>query len=378
MSKRIQLAVANPCHENWDNMTESEKGRFCGSCQKQVIDFTNMTDSQLASFFKKPPSGGVCGRFYADQLDRSIEIPKKRIPWVKYFFQFVLPALLLSIKAAAQSGPKPKSTRAVHAASKGFDPFVRNVVVVDSVERFRTLGFTVMSEAKLAAPLEINGLVLDENDRPVPFASVMVKGTTTGTMANEAGIFKMQKPLKKEVMLQVSSAGYEQAEIPVNEATDLKQYLLARLKIKTENEVVVTAFGHSCSRHFVTSGVVTVMGEAVDTLKTRSEAIDITQQQPVPVDKSSLADINAPKIYPNPVQRSQVVNIEWKNERDEKIEVILIGLNGNRVFSRSQQFNKGRNRLAITIDSRWAAGIYVLQLRNDRGLVIRNEKLVIQ
>src|SRR5262245_55344133 len=107
MSKHIQLSIADPCHENWENMSPSEKGRFCDSCQKQVVDFSNMSDSQIAAFFKKPSTGSVCGRFYNDQLDRNIEIPKKHIPWVKYFFQFTLPAFLVSMKAAAQVKPKP-------------------------------------------------------------------------------------------------------------------------------------------------------------------------------------------------------------------------------------------------------------------------------
>jgi hypothetical protein len=83
-------------------MTPVDKGKFCGSCQKQVVDFSNMSDRQVAEFFKKPSTGSVCGRFMADQLDRGIEIPKKRIPWLKYFFRFVIPAFLVSIKASAE------------------------------------------------------------------------------------------------------------------------------------------------------------------------------------------------------------------------------------------------------------------------------------
>src|SRR5215204_2566694 len=103
MSKKFQLQIPTPCHENWDNMSPVEKGRFCDSCQKQVVDFSNMSDRQIAVFFKKPSTGSVCGRFMQDQLDRDMEIPKKRIPWVKYFFQFALPAFLLSIKANSQT-----------------------------------------------------------------------------------------------------------------------------------------------------------------------------------------------------------------------------------------------------------------------------------
>src|SRR5690348_11399421 len=103
MAKRIQLSVENPCHENWENMSPSQKGRFCGSCQKQVVDFTNMTDAQVAAFFKKPATGSVCGRFMQDQLERDFEIPRKRIPWIKYFFTVALPAFLVSRTVAQET-----------------------------------------------------------------------------------------------------------------------------------------------------------------------------------------------------------------------------------------------------------------------------------
>jgi TonB-dependent SusC/RagA subfamily outer membrane receptor len=84
-------------------MTPAQQGKFCGSCQKQVVDFSNMSDRQVAEFFKKPSTGSVCGRFMTDQLDRDIEIPRKRIPWLKYFFQFVIPAFLVSLKSSGQN-----------------------------------------------------------------------------------------------------------------------------------------------------------------------------------------------------------------------------------------------------------------------------------
>ncbi|HET6993642.1 MAG TPA: T9SS type A sorting domain-containing protein [Chitinophagaceae bacterium] len=106
MSRQIQLTIPHPCEENWDEMAPTEKGRFCASCCKQVVDFTHMSESQLAAFFRKTPRGSLCGRFSSDQLARDIEIPGKRIPWVKYFFQFALPAFLISMRATAQGNVK--------------------------------------------------------------------------------------------------------------------------------------------------------------------------------------------------------------------------------------------------------------------------------
>ena len=95
--KKFELTIPKPCHENWDAMTPDDKGRFCGSCQKSVVDFSGMSDRQIAQFFKKP-IGSVCGRFHNDQLNREIEIPRKRIPWLRYFFTIALPAFLASCK----------------------------------------------------------------------------------------------------------------------------------------------------------------------------------------------------------------------------------------------------------------------------------------
>jgi len=94
-------------------MVPVEKGRYCTSCQNQVIDFTNMSDQQLIAYFKKRNKDAICGRFMNDQLQRDILIPKKRIPWLRYFFQFALPALLASSKAASQGQVKMKTGKPV-------------------------------------------------------------------------------------------------------------------------------------------------------------------------------------------------------------------------------------------------------------------------
>lgn len=101
--KKITLSIPKPCHENWQQMTPEDKGRFCGSCQKTVIDFSSMSDRQLAAFFKKPPAN-VCGRFQHDQLDRALAVPRKRIPWFKYIFHVTWPAMVLLLKSCGLRG----------------------------------------------------------------------------------------------------------------------------------------------------------------------------------------------------------------------------------------------------------------------------------
>ena len=101
MPKYLSIHIPEPCHQNWDNMTVADQGRYCNACAKTVIDFSVMTDAQLLSYFKKD-TGNTCGRFDSNQLENDILIPKKQIPWLRYFFTITIPAFLLSMKATGQ------------------------------------------------------------------------------------------------------------------------------------------------------------------------------------------------------------------------------------------------------------------------------------
>lgn len=62
----MKITIPKPCHENWDNMTALEKGKFCSICSKTVHDFTNFSDAELINNFES--NKDICGRFREDQL----------------------------------------------------------------------------------------------------------------------------------------------------------------------------------------------------------------------------------------------------------------------------------------------------------------------
>jgi hypothetical protein len=75
--EQIQFHIPEPCTVPWSGMkTVNEIKRFCDSCEKEVIDFSRMTDGELISFFTHKPQG-ICGRLRQDQLNRSFTIPQK-------------------------------------------------------------------------------------------------------------------------------------------------------------------------------------------------------------------------------------------------------------------------------------------------------------
>ena len=86
MSAIFSLQIQEPCHENWAEMTSAERGRFCGSCQKVVTDFTAMSDNEIIAFFSnKSKNENVCGRFYDRQLNKNYSFSFKNpsFPYAK-------------------------------------------------------------------------------------------------------------------------------------------------------------------------------------------------------------------------------------------------------------------------------------------------------
>lgn len=76
MKNTIQITIPKPCHENWQEMTVVDKGKFCSSCQKTVIDFTSVSNREIINIFNK--SNNLCGRFTASQLNRDIVKPNEK------------------------------------------------------------------------------------------------------------------------------------------------------------------------------------------------------------------------------------------------------------------------------------------------------------
>ena len=72
----MKVNLPEPCHEDWDKMDSQEKGRFCGSCQKLVIDFTQMSDTEIINYFKEYKSQNTCGHFKKSQVDRKLKEPE--------------------------------------------------------------------------------------------------------------------------------------------------------------------------------------------------------------------------------------------------------------------------------------------------------------
>ena len=69
----VRVTLPEPCAEDWDKMKPNGCGKFCASCQKTVIDFSQMPDEYMARILGNNPTG-LCGHFSEAQLNKPIEI----------------------------------------------------------------------------------------------------------------------------------------------------------------------------------------------------------------------------------------------------------------------------------------------------------------
>lgn len=235
--QQIKLSIPEPCHEGWDNMAPSEKGRFCSSCQKEVIDFTGMTDDEVFAFFAQKTQGSVCGRTHISQLDTPIAKPavlKKKRFW---YLQYAASLLLLFAKP---SGAKAQ---------------VKPPVTVTPPQPIR------MGTVAYVQPVEnpsylIKGRVIDEAGEPIASASVTVKGHSHGVVTDKEGNYQFR--VKQKDIMMFSAVGYESQQIVVKEKDS---FLTTVLKSKPQmllGEVVVVgglswnnddAIGYDVPRH---------------------------------------------------------------------------------------------------------------------------------
>lgn len=65
------------------------------------------------------------------------------------------------------------------------------------------------------AQTKVGGYVYDVNDEPIPFANVVFKGSTEGTITNEDGRFYLESDEIWNALV-VSFVGYEVLEFPLS------------------------------------------------------------------------------------------------------------------------------------------------------------------
>ena len=326
---KIQLSIPRPCHENWSKMSKAEQGRFCNSCQKVVINFSLMTDQELLNYFKRPVPG-VCGHFQERQLNRVIAPPSKPRSWFKYLLQIALPAFLFTAKSAAQRG------RVVAV--------VQQSNVAESRPPLATTIHAANASDTLPPQLQtIDGRVEDENGFPVPYATVMIKGTRVGTAADSAGRFSIKVEEGKPLVLVISALGFVTQEVAVTTGQQA-QFVLVRSEAA-------------------------ILGEVVVVRKKKKEIPLLIKQQT----KNS----NNLHLFPNPVTAGGEIKMQVTKPSAGEYELRITAAGGSALLVKKLVLKQGESSFAVTLPN-VPAGMYLVQLKQVHKKEVYTSKLLVQ
>lgn len=194
----MKITISNPCTEDWQTMTATEKGRFCAVCQKCVVDFTTMTDAEIVRYLKGQ-EGKTCGRFTKGQLNRRLT-PRNQFttPLSKWVLASTFSLGFMSPKEGFAAMPMVQMQKAFInfqeiVASQNID----NKTDTDS--------------------LFIKGIVLDSVRKEGLYGvTIIIKDTQIGTQTDFDGRFEFSVPKayqNKDITLMVTYLTYETKDV---------------------------------------------------------------------------------------------------------------------------------------------------------------------
>ncbi|MEQ6125224.1 carboxypeptidase-like regulatory domain-containing protein [Pseudotenacibaculum sp. MALMAid0570] len=207
---KFEIKIPKPCHEDWNKMSPTEKGKFCASCKKVVVDFTQMTDQQLVN--KIQNNSNLCGRFKKEQLDKELAV-NSASNFSKVAASVALVAMLGNSELAYSQGAPVK---------------VEKVQLKPNANTSKSL---IKKDS-----LVIEGNVADISGG-LPGVAIILKGTTIGVETDLDGnfIFKINKKIHKNDTLVFSYLGFKTEEVRLDSIKRGKKFNL----IMKEDETVL-------------------------------------------------------------------------------------------------------------------------------------------
>ena len=362
--KAIQLTIAEPCHENWNQMLPEEQGKFCLSCQKTVVDFSVMSDRQVLEYFEKD-TGNTCGRFYGDQLNRPVSITKdKRTNRWKYILQLLIPAVFAMHKAKAQK---------VLMMGKVAAPVVQPKVPKQDIREF---GSAQAATTKTV----LKGSIVDDKGKPVPYASIRSMDNQHATMADSSGNFTLR--MKDMQPIVISSVGYLERKVATNEFmrmtgfkigvengyTVMSGMLMELQPLADGAEVVVTGCGITRRSTYITGGYTRISVNELQDVKVSTK----TQTKKVLVKEVSV------KIYPNPIMVGHDFKVQFQVVKRGHYLLEIVDASGKLIQAKPITMNNLEQTETIEGYRLIQAGVYVVNLKDAKNKNIFTGKLLVQ
>lgn len=347
----FHLSIPEPCHEDWNAMTPQDQGRHCSACQKVVVDFTLMSDQEVLHYFKQKAEN-VCGRFAPHQLDRDFRDKKKSfgLKW-KYAWNMIVSYFLLagSTANAQQRTASHKVTITSPVLDlKPIDPDIRGNIIIKNDRPAK----------------QIAGIVLDDKDKPVSFASIQIKDVG-GKAADEAGKFSFNNiHFVDSLVLMITAVGYEPKELVIRKKDTLNNLkIMLQPAVKELLPTVLVGYG--------IKGKVELKVTCFSTIKADTMVSTKAEKTGMPLN-------NTIRCYPNPLTAGQPLIVELSMPEVGNCMMEILTIEGKFLSSMFVDKTAAYQKVTMSTDSKWPAGMYILRINSNHFNKTYQAKIVLR
>jgi iron complex outermembrane receptor protein len=128
---------------------------------------------------------------------------------------------------------------------------------------FNCILFLILFCYPIYSNAQLSGKVVNSIGQGIPFASVVVKGTSKGNVTDSSGYFLIENCCKIPTVIRVSSVGYEDLDFKVGQY-DSSQLLIKLIPIFKQDTVIITSRRRSEVLQDVPIAVTVVTGSSID------------------------------------------------------------------------------------------------------------------
>lgn len=197
---KYNLSRLKKCNQYWDEMAPFAGGRLCGKCDKKIVDFSNMSFTDIAIYMSESKEP-VCGFYLPEQLQQT-KPAKSKLPLAWGLTTLLTASALAKAEKVYPQTEQTAETQPVQDSKSGLS-WPGNASTIDTLYLAGTVqGFDSLKGMNV----------------PVSYASVMIKGTSAGVVTMDNGIFRLPyvpASGSEKFYLAINSVGFETKEIEV-------------------------------------------------------------------------------------------------------------------------------------------------------------------
>lgn len=194
--KHYQLTIPNPCTQDWSAMAQNDIGKYCAHCSKSVIDFSQLTDNEMIQILEQSPDN-ICGRLTKEQLNRVLV--SSGATNNSKLYTIIVGFLSMGITGDTRASDRQRVPVEM-ILSKGDSAFAQERVPRQQEQITNGVNNVVQ------------GWLYDSLSKaPLIGATVLIRGTKTGVIADVKGKFILTIPdslLTPIIQLEVKYFGY--------------------------------------------------------------------------------------------------------------------------------------------------------------------------